>query len=204
MWSVPVRKILEKTVAFGRYVASGSHLLSDDPVGYSGNPAARSASPSEAASGAEQSTPENCRLYRNPGCNSKTRAAAVLASSSRPTLASAAPFGIVAPAVEDWVETLIEMKGVGKTNTGTGKSIGSSQMPSPPGLKSSIEYFAMSVAATTNLGECRAVRYCRAGSRGPGTNSHRDEGSRQNRTDDSRGLRSQLRGGLKRRFCVKP
>src|SRR5260221_7288694 len=57
---------------------------------YSGNPVTRSASLREAASAGAQSTPENCRLYRNAGCNSKTRAAAALDSSSRPSFASGA------------------------------------------------------------------------------------------------------------------
>src|SRR6266702_7089922 len=57
---------------------------------YSGRPVGRSASLREAASAGAQSTPANCRLYRNAGCNSKTRAAAALASSNRPSFASAA------------------------------------------------------------------------------------------------------------------
>jgi hypothetical protein len=61
---------------------------------YSGSPVARSASLREAASAGAQSTPENCRLHRNAGCNSKTRAAAALASSSRPSFASGAASSI--------------------------------------------------------------------------------------------------------------
>jgi hypothetical protein len=57
---------------------------------YSGRPAARSASPSDAASAGAQLTPENWRLKRNVGCNSSTLAAATFASFSRPSLASAA------------------------------------------------------------------------------------------------------------------
>ena len=41
MWSALVREILERTIAFRGYVPSASYLLSDDRVGYSGNPAAR-------------------------------------------------------------------------------------------------------------------------------------------------------------------
>ena len=57
---------------------------------HSGSPAARSASPRDAASAGAQSTPANWRLYRNVGCSSRTRAAAALASSSRPSFASGA------------------------------------------------------------------------------------------------------------------
>ena len=57
---------------------------------YSGSPAVRRVSLKVAASAGAQSTPENWRLYRNPGCSSKTRAAAALASSSRPSFASGA------------------------------------------------------------------------------------------------------------------
>jgi len=57
---------------------------------YSGSPAARSATPRAPASSGAQFTPENCRLNRNVGCNSKTCAAADLASSSRPSFASVA------------------------------------------------------------------------------------------------------------------
>jgi hypothetical protein len=57
---------------------------------YSSNPEAPSISPRAAASCGAQSTPENCRPYRNAGCNSKTRSAAAFASSNRPTFASIA------------------------------------------------------------------------------------------------------------------
>jgi hypothetical protein len=57
---------------------------------YSGSPAVRSATPRAPASSGAQFTPENCRLNRNVGCNSKTCAAADLASSSRPSFASVA------------------------------------------------------------------------------------------------------------------
>ena len=40
---------------------------------------------SESASSGAQSTPANCRLYRNAGCNSKTRAAASCACANRPS-----------------------------------------------------------------------------------------------------------------------
>jgi DNA-binding transcriptional LysR family regulator len=61
---------------------------------YSGSSTVRNASPGAAASAGAQSTPTNCRLYRNAGCNRRTFAAAAFASLSRPNCASGAASSI--------------------------------------------------------------------------------------------------------------
>ena len=77
-------------VALPRKRSDGPKATKNGDLDHSGSPTVRSASAIEAASAGAQLTPANCWLNRKVGCNSSTFAAAALASSNRPSLASAA------------------------------------------------------------------------------------------------------------------